>query len=198
MHLTSRFRSADLIGWRLFALMLVATVVAVPASGSTFVTMDLNELVAESESAVEGRVVAVQSYWNKQQTAIVTDVTIAVDEKLFGRAGGELVVRTFGGTVDGYTIEAIGFPQFQEDERVLLFVHRPETPDGKLRVTGYQLGHYRIVRQGDEDAAIPAIDDGARFLSPSGKRATPPSARSLEQLKDEIRSAANSQRKGDR
>lgn len=190
MNCLGRFRIA-----RVLTLLCLAAAVAVPASGSTFVDMDLNEIVAQSQAAVEGRVAAVESFWDETGTVIVSEAVIEVDRKLYGRAGSQVVIRTFGGEVDGYTVEAVGFPSFEPDERVLVFVDRPETPDGRLRVTGYQLGLYKIVEQGGESVAIPKLDDGARFVSPDGGRANPPAARSLDELESQILSAARAQRK---
>lgn len=177
--------------WLMAALAMLA-MAAVPQllSASTFVDMTTGDLVRASSTVVEGEVLKVESYWESTGRIIVTEAMVRVDDLVVGEAPTVVRVKTFGGTVDGYTVEASGFPAFVRGERLVLFL----APDGEpdlMRVTGYQLGQYRV-RQGADgrDEAFSAVDEGARFLAPDG-RAVDRSARlPLADLKRQIRAAA--------
>jgi hypothetical protein len=114
---------------------------------------------------------------------------VQVEETVLGETPTVVVVRTFGGTVDGYTVEAHGFPVFAAGDRVLLFVE--QDGDDRMRVTGYQQGHYRVVA-GDRagDRAVPTNDLGASLLTADGRQAPAPQELPLAELKDLIRADA--------
>lgn len=174
---------------------LIAGLCALPAVASTFVAMETPELVASSDAVVQGQVVEVYSFWNDDATAILTEARVVVEEVVAGKAGSEIVVRTFGGQVGDYKVEAHGFPVFRENERVLLFLH--SAPDRSLRVTGYTLGEYRVAPgpQG-ELLARPTVQEGVRFVHADGRPAPAPRAVSLETFKNEIRSLAAERPRG--
>lgn len=160
------------------ALGALALLVAVlPAGASTFLAMTETELVAESSAVVRGDVVSVDSFWNAAHTMIVTEVVIEVEKTVVGEAPRFVTLRTAGGTVDGYTIDAHGFPKFEAGERALVFV----TPhEDSLRVTGYQLGHYRIqTNRFGEEIAVPTVDSTTRLMTLTGAAVEAPRARPL-------------------
>ena len=161
-----------------------------PLAASTFVAMDLGELVGASSAVVQGEVLRVESYWEKTGTVIVSEAMVRVEEAVVGEPHSIVRVRTFGGTVGGYTVEAHGFPTFVQGERVLIFL-APDTEPDLLRVTGYQQGLFRIAKTpGGAERALSALDDGARLVSPDGRAADLPRELSLVDLKDRIRAAA--------
>lgn len=173
---------------RLMMLLLLSLLVAaLPATASTFIHMTQKDLVHASAAVVQGRVISTSSYWNKTGQVIVTDALIQVEDTVFGDAPSVVVVHTFGGTVGGYTVEAHGFPKFQPNERLLLFLE-PET-EGASRVAGYLEGMYRIVRNpGGVETAVPAAITGDGFiLDRDGRRVAAPKALPLETLKSSIR-----------
>lgn len=158
--------------------VLVLALVALPVSASTFLFMDEGQLVADSTAVVKGTVVSVDSFWNASHTAIFTDVVFEVESAIVGEAPRFVTVRVAGGTVGDYTIEALGFPTFEEGERSLLFLG----PQGaeSFRVTGYQLGHYRILtnRLGVE-VAVPTLDREVQLVTATGEAVQMPKARPL-------------------
>lgn len=164
---------------------LVALALAPPGSASTFLAMSQGELVRASEVIVKGTVVDLRSFWDEAGRIIVTEARVEVEEALVGRPEAQVVVRTFGGSVDGYTVEAHGFPKFVAGDRVLLFLER-ETA-GAAKVAGYQQGHYRVVtdRSGFE-FAVPTVDEGAHLLSADGRPAPVAKTVALETLKSAI------------
>lgn len=174
---------------RILQVGLAILLMAAPATASTFVAMDQAELVAASDAVIQGEVLEVYSFWNQEGNAVLTEARIAVEEVVAGQAPAEIVVRTFGGRVGDYVLEAHGFPIFQEGQRLLLFVH--QGPDQALRVTGYRLGEYRIAR-GDrgEMVAMPTLEAGVRLLRADGKPAPRPEVVPLATLKGQIRSLA--------
>jgi uncharacterized lipoprotein YajG len=172
----------------LFACLAVA-LMAGPATASTFVAMDTAELVAASESVVQGEVVEVYSFWNREGNAVLTEARVLVNEVVAGQAPSEVVVRTFGGRVGDYVLEAHGFPTFHEGQKVLLFLQR--AADQSLRVTGYRLGEYRLVPgKNGETIAHPTLEQGVKLLRADGTPAPRPAALSVETLKNQVRAFA--------
>ena len=150
--------------------ILLLTVAAVPAGASTFLKMTQKALVRDSAAAIQGQVIKVSSFWDPTGRVIMTEALVRVEEKVFGETPSVVVVRTFGGTVGSYTVEAHGFPKFQLNERVLL--HLEAQQDGASRVAGYQQGQFRIVRdKAGFELAIPAVGDDANVVGPDGRAA---------------------------
>jgi hypothetical protein len=175
---------------RLVSIGLLLLAVTVPLSASTFLRLSQGELVRGSAAAIQGEVLKVSSFWDPAGRVIMTEALVQVEEKIFGNAPSVVVVRTFGGTVNGYTIEAHGFPTFRTKERVLLYLEAEK--DGASRVAGYQQGQFRIVRdKAGVERAVSALEDGAHLVSRDG-RAVAPAVKSvrLDVLKDSIRNEA--------
>lgn len=174
---------------RLMSIGLLLMAVAVPMSASTFFRMTPGELVRGSAAVIQGQVLKVSSFWDASGRVIVTEAQIQVEEKVFGNAPSVVVVRTFGGTVDGYTVEAQGFPTFRAKERVLLYLEAEK--DGASRVTGYQQGQFRIVRdKAGVEIAVPAVDSSADIIGRDGRLAAKAQPVRLDVLKNSIRSEA--------
>jgi hypothetical protein len=151
--------------------------------------MSDEELVKSSAAVVEGRVLQVSSFWEKTGRIIVSEALVRVDDALFGDVPTVVKVRTFGGTVNGFTVEAHGFPTFKANERVLLYLEAER--DGVSRVTGYQQGHFRIVRdKAGVDVAVPTVDNGGHFVTLDGRPVVAPKAVRLDALKSAIRNEA--------
>lgn len=173
----------------LLSLGLAAMLVALPASASTFVAMSDEALVASSQAVVFGEVVQVDSFWNQDGTAVITDAVFQVAETFAGSAPVTVKVRTFGGSVGDVRIEAIGFPTFQVGEQMVLFLE--QGAEGTFRVNGYQLGQYRV-RQDEAGVATayPALEHGVRLLQVDGTPAPAPKALPLDALVQRVRSLA--------
>lgn len=170
----------------LFALALAA---AVPAGASTFIGLTTDELVATSDAVVQGEVLQVHSFWSKSGRIIVTEAVVRVTETVAGKSPSAVVLRTFGGTVEGYTVEAHGFPRFEKGQELLLFVSNQK--DGTAEVTGYRQGQYRIVRdQTGAVMAVPTVEHGVRLLTRDGKTAPRPQALRLDAFKSQIQAGA--------
>lgn len=167
---------------------LVCALMAAPVGASTFVAMNGAELVSQSDAVVVGEVLYTYSYWNSEATMIFTDAVVHVREAIVGNASGLVSVRTPGGTVADYRVEAHGFPAFGAGQTQVLYLHR--TPEGQMAVTGFQQGQYRVVTRSDgAEVAVPALE-GVRLLTANGQAAPRPRALPLETLKASIRAEA--------
>lgn len=176
--------------WLLVAALVCAAALQ-PVQASTFIAMSTTDLVREASTVVEGEVLKVESIWDSQGRIIVTEALVHVDEVILGDAPAVVRVKTFGGTVSGYTIEAHGFPVFAKGERLVLFLHEDSEPD-VMRVTGYQQGQYRIRPDAaGADKAYSAVDGEARLIAPNGRAVQLPNALPLSDLKQLIRNEAD-------
>jgi hypothetical protein len=170
-------------------LLVFAALVAAPAAASTFIALTHEELVRDAEAVIVGRIVEVGSFWNAEHTAILTEATLEVEDTVVGAAPAYLTLRTFGGRVGDYVIEAHGFPRFVLGERLLVFLE-PEQ-EGAHKVLGYLQGQYRIrPNAAGQDIAEPLADFGARVLRRDGSEAPAPRALPLAQLKSQLRDIA--------
>ncbi|HXT50298.1 MAG TPA: hypothetical protein VN811_04605, partial [Thermoanaerobaculia bacterium] len=161
---------------------------AVPASGSTFLHMSRAELAAKASSVVLGNVLSVESFWTKSGRIIVTEAMVEVEDAVLGEAPSVVRVRTFGGTVNGYTVEAHGFPTFEKGERLLLFLEQDKADPDATRVLGYQEGMYRVAMdKAGREVAHPTVDAGARLLTADGKVAPVQRPVLLDDLRGEVR-----------
>ncbi|HEX5761350.1 MAG TPA: hypothetical protein VF121_19360 [Thermoanaerobaculia bacterium] len=171
-------------------VVLLCLALAAPAAASTFIHMSPRELIAESAAVVVGEVLTINSFWDASGQIIETEALVRVHEAVIGNSPTVAVVRTFGGTVGGYTIEAHGFPEFRPGERVLLFLS--DERGGFARVVGYRLGQYRIGhdRNGAE-VAIPTFEaDAALVVAPGARSAAPARPYRLDEFKTLLRAEA--------
>lgn len=160
--------------------------ISMPVSATTLLSMTIEELTNNSDSVVEGRVVSVESFWDATGRAILSEAVVQVTDTVKGDEERRIRVQTFGGQVGDFNIVADGFPVFGRGERVLLFVNQREALDGSIRVTGHQLGHYRIVQRGAEDVAVPTLDTRTDVV-----RGDAPTELPLQALKDQVRDIAS-------
>lgn len=163
---------------------LLALVVGVPAGASTFLAMSQTDLLKASETVVQGEVMQVTSFWDPTGKVILSEALVRVEETIVGKAPTVVIVRTFGGKVGGYVVEAHGFPTFKKNDRFLLFLE-PET-QGVTRVAGYRQGQYRITEnKAGQEIAVPTYEGGV--IDKQGRPVATPRAVSLAALKDSIR-----------
>jgi hypothetical protein len=165
--------------------VLALTLAAIPVGASTFLAMSHGELVAQSDAVIQGRVLKVSSFWDPTGRVIQSEALVQVEDLVKGTAPSVVVVRTFGGRVGNFVVEAHGFPKFVPNDHVLLFLHGA---NATAEVTGYQLGHYKIVRDHTgAEIAVPTFDGGEMLLSRDGRPTPAPKAMRLDALKNMIR-----------
>lgn len=165
--------------------VLLFALAAVPLAASTFVAMNHAQLIAESQAVVQGEVLKVHSFWDPTGRVVMSEALIRVEETILGEAPSIVRVQTFGGNVDGFIVEAHGFPEFKPGERMILFLG-PEK-DAVTRVTGYQFGQYRVQKdKAGVEFAVPALDLGANVLTKDGKPFARPQAMRLDTFKQRL------------
>jgi hypothetical protein len=161
-----------------------------PAHASTFVAMTAEELIQEADAIVQGQVVRLESKWDQNGRIIVTETTIRVSEAIVGSAPAEIVVRTPGGRVNDFKVEALGFPQFTRGEEVILFI-KDDQDQQVSRIVGHQQGHFEVVTRLDGvTLAVPRVEDGVSFLTPSGRVVPAPRSSELAAFKGRVRTEA--------
>lgn len=178
---------------RIAVLCLLATLAlgTVPVAASTFIALTPTEMIHQADAVVQGRVIQLDSFWSESGRIIISEAIVEVDEVILGKAPTTVKVRTFGGQVGDVRVEAHGFPVFEQDEQVLLFLDF-EPADSSLRVLGYRQGQYRVVTRRDGvTLAVPMLDEGARFITRSGQLMPSPESVELGQFKNQLRSIAN-------
>lgn len=173
---------------RLVSIGLLMVVAAMPAGASTFLKMTQKDLVRDAAAVVKGQVIQVNSFWTPDGSIIVTEAMVKVDEALLGRPDSVVVVKTFGGEVNGFYVEAHGFPKFTVNEKVLLYLEAEQ--DGVARVAGYQQGQFRVIQEAGIEYAVPATDDDSSLVSRDGRPAARQKAVRLDVLRDSIRNEA--------
>ena len=98
-------------------------ILALPLTASQFIDLPFEQVASESRYIVRGTMGQTWSAWDDAHEVIYTYATVRV-HRYFGEATGPdtLMIREVGGTVDGYTQEAIGFPAIRSGENVVLLL----------------------------------------------------------------------------
>lgn len=132
---------------RLLSLITLLLIVsALPVAASQFIDKPFDDVARESALIVRGTIGQTWSAWDDAHEVIYTYATVRVG-RYFGEATGPdtLVVREAGGTVDGYTMEAVGFPTLREGQDVVLMLSKWEG-GADYRIHAYNQGKF-LVRQ---------------------------------------------------
>jgi hypothetical protein len=152
-------------------------------------------LVRGADSVVAGKVLSVHSFWDEKGIVIVSEAAVFIEEQIAGAGPTVALVRTWGGTVNGFTVEAHGFPRLTKGDRVVLFLDHQA--DGTERIFGHQEGHYRLLvgRDGVE-RAYPTVDAGAHFVARPGQERSQRSQPGLDpeplsSLRERVQAIAN-------
>ena len=146
---------------RSLILVSLLLALAVPLSAAQFIELPFDQVAREAKYAVRGNVIETWSAWDDAHEVIYTYATLRVS-RYFGEATGPdtLVVREVGGTVDGYTQEAIGFPAIRRGENVVLFLSEWED-SADLRIHAYNQGKYLVqTRMGREVLVADPVKQG--------------------------------------
>jgi hypothetical protein len=146
---------------------LLLLVSALPVSASQFIDLPFDQVAREASLVVRGSVENTWSAWDDSHEVIFTYATVRVS-RYFGETTGPdtLVVREVGGTVDGYTQEAIGFPVIRSGEDVVLMLSRWD--DGvDYRIHAFNQGKYLVRKHGTLEVLIEdPIRQGQERLGP--------------------------------
>lgn len=154
----------------LIALLLIVS--ALPLSASQFIEQPFDQVAREATYVVRGAVTNTWSAWNDAHDVIYTYATVRVS-RYFGEIAGpdSLVVREVGGTVDGYTQEAIGFPAIRRGEQVVLFLSEWDD-SADFRIHAYNQGKYLVREQrGIEVLVADPVKQGEERIAVSHRQA---------------------------
>jgi hypothetical protein len=152
--------------FRTLSLIVALLVVSLPLAASQFVELPFDQVAREAKYIVRGEVVETFSAWDDAREVIYTWSTIRVT-RYIGEATGPdtLVVREVGGTVDGYTQEAIGFPEVRRGEQVVLILSEWEGSTD-LRVHAFNQGKFLVRdRRGVEVLVADPVKQGDARLT---------------------------------
>jgi hypothetical protein len=129
-------------------------VLALPLSASQFMEVPFDQVATESKYIVRGTIEQTWSAWDDAHEVIFTYATVRVS-RYFGDTTGPdtLVVREVGGTVDGYTQEAIGFPAIRKGEHVVLMLAQWEDSP-ELRIHAYNQGKFLVKGRAGQEILI--------------------------------------------
>ncbi len=166
-----------------------------PAEATVARAMAMRELVIEADVIAR---VTVLSHHARRDTLdrIVTDVTVRIDESLYGttgsgpvRAGDTLVVTRLGGVLDGVGLRVEGEPGFVRGSEQLVFLSEMH---GVLRPTGMSQGVFPIERDAAGHELAMPNGAGLALVAPGGPALTPASPalaapRAVDVLLDEVR-----------
>lgn len=167
---------------------LLLAALALPVTASQFAQLPFEDVAQQSTYIVRGTLGPVHSAWDDSGQTIFSYATVNVS-KYFGESAGPdtLMVREVGGTVDGYTQQAVGFPTLREGQEVVLFLSK-WSDSADYRIHAFNQGKFNVkmirgvemavpdeVQQGSEQAEKPArnpfaitIDSAADDRAPAG------------------------------
>jgi hypothetical protein len=127
---------------------------AVPLSASQFIELSFDQVAREAEYVVRGSVEQTWTAWDDSHEVIYTYATVRVT-RYFGETTGPdtLIVREVGGTVDGYTQDAIGFPVIRQGEQIVFMLSKWE--DGAdYRIHAFNQGKYLVRNRGGIEVLV--------------------------------------------
>jgi hypothetical protein len=143
-----------------------------PLSASQFIDQSFDQVAREATYVVRGSVIDTWSAWDDAHEVIYTYATLRVS-RYFGEITGPdtLVVREVGGTVDGYTQEAVGFPAIRRGEQVVLFLSQWDN-SSDLRIHAYNQGKYLVRIRADRSEVLISdpVKQGEERLPSDGPR----------------------------
>jgi|GEM_PF-3078367 len=166
-----------------------------PAEATVARAMAMRELVTEADVIARVTVLSHRARLDSLDR-IVTDVTLRIDEPLYGatgagpvRAGDEIVVTRLGGVLDGVGLRVEGEPGFVRGSEQLVFLSERA---GLLRPTGMSQGVFPIVRDAAGHELAMPNGAGLALVAPGGPALTPASPalvspRAVDVLLDEVR-----------
>lgn len=180
----------------LWAALLLTSMTAPSTrlTGTVVVRLSFEQLTAQAEQIVHGKVERISSSWDPKKTAIWTHYEIRVEDELKGTAGGMIVVSEPGGEADGVRMQVAGAPVYEVGEEVVVFTS--PTALGYHRTCGWGQGRFRVLRsaatgatvQGGQSSAAYAVLEGPEKQAPGTSLATV-NGSSLSEFKALIRSS---------
>lgn len=104
--------------------LALALSISVPAEATVAVQLDRAQLVEMSDLVVRATVLGATSRWNEDHSQIITLTRLAVSQYVKGEGPAELVLRQFGGEVDGLVSRVPGDARLEPGADVVLCLRR--------------------------------------------------------------------------
>src|SRR5262245_3843573 len=130
---------------RFFFLFVIALIFSLSKSAfaTTYVMPTDDQLVIGSRAIVRGRVLAVESAFDRQTGRVWTYTTLRLNEVLKGNiTQRKIVIKEEGGQTSERGSIVFGTPQFKVNEQVILYLDT--WGDGSLRVHDMFLGKFTV------------------------------------------------------
>jgi hypothetical protein len=115
---------------------------AAPAGAAVAVAASVEDLAAESDAVLRGRVESRAARWTEDRRHLRTEVVLVVNERWRGVAPERVVVVVPGGVLGDVGQRVDGAPAFEDREEVVVFLRR--LPGGAFRVHGLAQGKFRV------------------------------------------------------
>lgn len=165
-------------GWAVAVGAVVGAALAAPVGATTLRRAGLEELVDVNQTVVVGEVLDVHSYWNAENTFILSDVRVEVAEVLKGEAASVMTVTVMGGTVGDLTTLIVGGPELVPGRSYVLFVGDGDLPGaaGVRTVRDLTQGVFDVrleaggVRAVSQASDLPLVPDAFGESEPAGGR----------------------------
>jgi hypothetical protein len=156
---------------RITVLAIFVLALTLPLSASQFVQMSFDQVAREAQYIVRGTLTQSWSAWDDAHEVIYTYATLRVT-RYFGETTGPdtITIREVGGTVDGYTQEAIGFPVLRVGEPVVMMLSAAD--GGAYRIHAYNQGKFLVRNRGGVEVLTedPVKQGEARLEAPRERR----------------------------
>ena len=187
-----RMESAARRGWSVLAAVITMAALATAASATTLVRASLDDLLSANRTVVVAEAVDAVSYWNRDHTFILTDVTVRPIETLKGEVAQELTVTLMGGSVDDLTTLILGGAELIPGRSYVLFLNEEELPGALAATTVRDLSQGAFAIHQTKDGRLRAVsqanslsllaDSQGNVLAPGGEEGF-----ALESMVQELR-----------
>lgn len=133
------------------AACVAVLVPALTAHATVAIALSRAQLVSRAELIVRATVGEQRSTWNETHTQIITFTTLHVSRVWKGQSQPVLVLRQFGGSVDGLTSRVNGDATFRQGEDAVFFLRQGA---GVVYLTALAQSVYVVNQQG----AVPTVE----------------------------------------
>jgi len=144
------------------ALLLLTLMFAASAHATTMVELSEEELTYVADLIVEAEVEVVESERGSGSVWINSVATLRLTRVLKGEGieGDRVLVREWGGTINGETTRVQSSPAYSPGERVLVFLEADRSPDQMWRTLGMSQGKFTLVEEQDtgRDVLLPHVE----------------------------------------
>lgn len=123
---------------------------------TSLIRMDLRGLANNNEYIALGQVEKISSYWNKEGTFILTDVSVKVAEAIKGDIGRSIIFTVLGGEVDGLSAIIVGGPQIEIGKQYLFFLKKQKLPGAEelLTLPDHCQGIFDVIEKSGDIRAV--------------------------------------------